>query len=1241
MNTRPDSKPLSLSDSSSAMREPIELLADEFLERKRRGEHPTIEQYEAQHPQLAQEIRDLFPALLLMDNLGDGSLGATPSAAGRSATRDFPRSNEPAPERLGDYTILREIGRGGMGVVYEAEQGSLGRRVALKVLPAHALANPTQLRRFEREARAAGRLHHTNIVPVFGVGVEGSSHYYVMQYIQGQPLNEVLSELRRLRRGASNNSPDRVLEPQLTPTVSDVARSLWQGNFAPPDPALGIDPESTVGAPPPQRKPTSPASGSTSESSNNPPDSNALVRSASPAHSGSRYARTVANLGIQAAGALDYAAQQGVLHRDVKPSNLLLDVRGTLWVTDFGLAKLADQEDLTHTGDLLGTLRYMAPERFRGKGDARSDVYGLGLTLYELLALRPAYEETDRSRLIDLMNRAEPTPLTKLDPSIPRDLATVIHKAVARDPSDRYQTAGELADDLQKFLDDRPIRARRLGFTGVAWRWARRNKTVASLLATVATMLVVLAVGSTIAADRYRAIAAKEKHASSLASAAQKQADTRRKEAEASAALADEAQKQAEIRRKEAETSAEVAKRAQSEAEQSDAESKAVVNFMINSVLASAQPSRSKGEPITVLQALERADKSIEGKLEKEPRVEAAIRSALSQTFRELGENKRSLVHAKRVFELREKLLGPENDGTLEAMNNLGWSYMTQLDRDQAKLGEALYRRVLEVLHGKNRDKDDIALAAMNGLAAILGNLDRPDEAIELFEKKLKIEQERHGVDHERTHSTMNNLALQLIKVGKLKEAESMMKIIAEHASKNHPDDLSTLLYMQNYIDLLTTLGRFEEAGDWALKSKDAHLRIYGFKHSRTQAALFRAVSTRRRDRADEEALALLEPMLEQARQEFGPEDERTVGILSAIVTRLRRIGDLARAAESAQEVFDTYVKIEGDDEDWRALGYLKELAMIRREQGEIVESRSRFRQFRDAATRALARTGERAVDPEEALNARRNVAFADQILKNLDRPGRSEVPPGEAGGPPLIVAPLQPNAPTLDGRIGEGEYLDAEGFAFDLTTPGNPGISSLLEATTPETKDATDLAIRVHAAHTDSALFLAFKVKDQYIRADTIASNASFLNDAVEVFIDGDRVPNDLNGIEFNGNHEGFQLIADTLGNQYSVAKGMDKARWKTAASRTDDGYIVEFEIPLALIDTKDGPEFVPAATGSDFYMNIGVPDIDDAISKQTFYGILWSDSRMWSPLMGGEDFWPAILRLAPPTASNAEVGR
>ena len=203
-----------------------------------------------------------------------------------------------------------------------------------------------------------------------------------------------------------------------------------------------------------------------------------------PTNPGHRYWRSVARIGIQVADALEYAHRQGTLHRDIKPANLLLDNRGTVWIADFGLAKLGDSDDLTHSGDMVGTLRYMAPEQFAGKADARSDVYNLGLTLYELLTLRPAFDQKDRHRLIRQMAHEEPPHPRKLNPAIPRDLETIVVKSMACDPAHRYQTAGELAADLCCFLEDRPIRARRVTPVGRAWRWCRRNRALAALTGT-------------------------------------------------------------------------------------------------------------------------------------------------------------------------------------------------------------------------------------------------------------------------------------------------------------------------------------------------------------------------------------------------------------------------------------------------------------------------------------------------------------------------------------------------------------------------------------------------------------------------------------------------------------------------------------------------------------------------------------------------------------------------------------
>jgi serine/threonine-protein kinase len=449
-------------------------LAEEFLERYRLGERPALAEYAARHPDLAEQIRELFPALVLMEDVRPGP----PTAAGAAAES----AGAGSPRRLGEYRIVREIGRGGMGVVYEAEQESLGRRVALKMLPPGAAAHPRHVERFQREARAAARLHHTNIVPVFAVGEEGGTHYYVMQYIEGRPLDEVLAELRRLRDRAgprAGAAPDpEPAAPDGKPSSAAVARSLWHGRVraAPahdPPEAGGADgparPAGTV-IPPPPSDPPGKARGT--------PASSGLL---SDAHR--PYAKSVAHLGAQAADALEYAAGQGVLHRDVKPSNLLLDVWGTVWLTDFGLAKAAGTPDLTRTSDVLGTLHYMAPERFRGQADVRSDVYALGLTLYEMLALRPAFGDGGQEQLIGQITSEGPPRLDRVNPHLPRDLVTIIHKATAREPADRYPTAGALAEDLRRFLDDRSILARRVRFHELAWRWCRRNPTMAGLLA--------------------------------------------------------------------------------------------------------------------------------------------------------------------------------------------------------------------------------------------------------------------------------------------------------------------------------------------------------------------------------------------------------------------------------------------------------------------------------------------------------------------------------------------------------------------------------------------------------------------------------------------------------------------------------------------------------------------------------------------------------------------------------------
>ncbi len=402
---------------------------EEFMIALESGQRPDKSEFLRRHSAIA-------PALVAC--LGGFELirQATPSLV---AT--VPESDELLSAVIGDFRVRREVGRGGMGVVYEADQASLGRRVALKVLPFASALDVRQLQRFKTEAQAAAQLQHPHIVPVYAVGCDRGVHYYAMQFIDGRTLAEEI----RLRR------PDR--------------------GHGTSDTTLDLDPDGE-GRPDGDDRPTE----------------------VDPPSRGPDDYRRIARLGEQAALALDHAHRWGVLHRDVKPANLMIDAAENLWVTDFGLARFLDNAGLTMTGDLLGTLRYMSPEQLLGGRmalDGRTDVYSLGATLYELLTLRPAFEGEDRQGLLRRIADDEPTAPRKLDPGIPRELETIVLKAMAKEPAARYRGARELADDLRRYREDRPILARRPPLADRVAKWARRHRPVVWASAAVVVLAAV------------------------------------------------------------------------------------------------------------------------------------------------------------------------------------------------------------------------------------------------------------------------------------------------------------------------------------------------------------------------------------------------------------------------------------------------------------------------------------------------------------------------------------------------------------------------------------------------------------------------------------------------------------------------------------------------------------------------------------------------------------------------------
>lgn len=412
-------------------------LATEFVNRLRTGESVSIAQFAAQYPENSDAITQLFPAIQSIESL-------------RKAKDLSAVQASPAPiafQQLGDFRIVKEIGRGGMGIVFLAEQVSLGRRIALKVLPPSYVADPKYAKRFQREARIAANLHHTNIVPVFGVGQEKETLYIAMQYIQGVGLDQLIEAAKK--ELADDEPPTRF---RLEATFSQ----LMDRNAAQED------------------------------SDENPANGSCFDNSLS---------RSVAQIGLQAATALQFAHEQGVLHRDVTPSNLLLDQNGKAWVADFGLACAVQFENITETGAVMGTLKYMAPEQYCRDGDARSDVYSLGLTLFELATLKPARNAKQFfQRIAENRSPAALPRVRKLNPMIDRDLESIITRAIETNPEQRYSSAEQMATDLELYLNGEPLRTQSPSPVRKAARWAKRNPFAASVSGLALLLMVAITV---------------------------------------------------------------------------------------------------------------------------------------------------------------------------------------------------------------------------------------------------------------------------------------------------------------------------------------------------------------------------------------------------------------------------------------------------------------------------------------------------------------------------------------------------------------------------------------------------------------------------------------------------------------------------------------------------------------------------------------------------------------------------
>jgi serine/threonine-protein kinase len=749
----------------------------------------------SEYPAWAAILREVLPAVRDL-----AELGTTATASGLEAEAGAAESD--GRRVFGDFRIVREVGRGGMGIVYEAEQIALGRRVALKVLPIAIAMDRRALVRFQLEARVAGWLQHPRIVPVYAVGQRDDVPFYAMRFIEGGSLADLIAELRGIVGAGVDSRPPS--------EIKALAGGLLSGRFAP---ARG-NAEATVDR-------------SEVSTDRDRPRAPAIV----PSIETSSYLRTVARLGMQAAEALGYAHDQGVVHRDIKPANLLLDRGGDLWVADFGMADVQGGAGLTLTGDLPGTLRYMSPEQAQGNRalvDRRTDIYSLGATLYELMSLRAAVAGEDRPEIFRRIVDEEPPPLRRINRSVPVDLATIVAKSLSKDPSSRYGTAWHLAADLGRFLDGLPIAARPAGPLARSWRWCRRKPLLAGLAASLALALVVGFAG--IMWSWREAV-----HQRELLLVAEKEARTQAAKADAiNGFLIEKLLNQASPEHNPAAskvTLLEVLDRAAAEVGSSFSAQPATEAALR---LAIGRTYHGLGEYAKSAQHLRAAFEILNPKTGDPGRLEAMC---------ELGHN---LCHLAKLDEAEPLLTTAAAESTAtwgpgHPTALLSAEYLAELQAARGRFAEAerTYRRYLaEARHARKPDQE-VIMTAVNNLGLVLPRLGKIDEAEGLYRQLVEESRLKRGPKHPGTLSVINNLATLLEKRKKYTEAEHLfrecLKLNREVLGPRHP---GTLALQYNLAYVLKGQRRFDEAEALFREHLAAQIATAGPDHPSTFIAM-------------------------------------------------------------------------------------------------------------------------------------------------------------------------------------------------------------------------------------------------------------------------------------------------------------------------------------------------------------------------------------------------------------------
>ena len=827
----------------------------------------------AANPELCAEVESL-----LRDCRAAGELMEPgPGDASRLIRAAAARTPLSPPSSIGRYRIIRLLGEGGMGAVYEAEQDQPRRTVALKVIKA-GLGGPELLRRFEHEFQALGRLQHPGIAQIYDAGSAdsgcGLQPYFAMEFIRGASLLRY-AEVRQLKPRGRLELMAKICE------------------------------------------------------------------------------------------AVHHAHQRGIIHRDLKPGNILVDETGQPKILDFGVARLTDSDALatreTDVGRLVGTLAYMSPEQVLADPlelDTRSDVYALGVVLFELLAGRLPYQVSrNLHEAVQTIREEDPTRLSSVSRSYRGDIETIVAKALEKDKARRYSSAADLAADIHRYLRDEPIIARPPSAAYQARKFARRHT---ALVAGVGAVFVVLTAG--IIVSMWEAALARDAAQAALherdRAAAAEQAATRDRDRALSAERNATSERNRAIA---AETQAvRDRNRAVAEKERADTESataKAINDFLQHDLLAQASASvqarpDTKPDPdLKVRTALDRAAQQITGRFDREPLVEASIRQTIGGTYRDLGLFPEAQRQMDRALELRQRVLGGDHQETLNTMRSLADLYQVQGKYPQA---EALYAKVLESQRRARGEEHPDTLNTMNSLALLYVNQGKYAQAEPLSTRVVEARRRVMGDENPETLSSMTNLAMLYDDRGKYGQAEPLLiKIIdvERHVlGEEHPDRLNG---MNNLGMVYVNQGKFAQAEPLFTKVLEVRRRVLGDEHPNTLTSMNNLALLYVKQNKYEKAEPFFTSVFAVQRRLLGEDHHLTMISMNNLGVLYRNQGKYAQAEPLLTKVVEIERRVLGEEHP-DSLSGMNNLARLYLNQGRHTEAQPLFTKILEVRRRVL-----------------------------------------------------------------------------------------------------------------------------------------------------------------------------------------------------------------------------------------------------------------------------------------------